>query len=220
MRTYSRVLLAASAAALVLGAAVSATSARRFAISNERYGIIWTSLELTGREPFFGNTLTIRCPVTLEGSLHSRTLSKVSGQLIGYVTSAFVRTANCTGGSARALTEALPWHMRFDSFIGALPSITGIRVQLVGAAFLTRFNVFEVECLFTSTAAKPAFGILNRNTTTSVVATLRPDETSRIPLTQEAPLNSEACPPEAAFQGTAEVFLQSTTTRITVRLVQ
>jgi hypothetical protein len=217
MQTRTKLLFLALTAALVFAAAVSAASARRFEVSNQQHRLVWSSLEFAGREPF-GGTLTIRCPITLEGSLHSRTLSKVSGQLIGYVTRVFDRTEACSGGSIRILAESLPWHLRYDRFIGALPSITGIRLQLIGAAYLLTF-IGSVNCLFTATATKPALGIAEREAG-GTVRTLRADETSQIPLTPGAPLNSAFCPPEGSFQGTAEIFLLSTTTRISVRLVQ
>jgi hypothetical protein len=220
MRTRSKLLLTALTAALVFAAAVSTASARRFALSNQLYRVTWSELELLGHEPF-GGTLTIKCPVTLEGSLHSRTLSKVSGQLIGYVTAAFVRSESCVGGTARVLTETLPWHVRYDRFIGALPGITGIRIQLVGAKFLVTFPP-GINCLFTSTAREPAFGILEREAG-GLVNRLRADETVTVPKTpnEQATLNSAFCPPGGIFAGAGEVFLQgSTSTRISVTLVQ
>jgi hypothetical protein len=48
--------------------------------------------------PFF----TTRCQVTLEGSLHTRTIAKVQGALIGYITTA--RLA-CSSGSLTILPE-------------------------------------------------------------------------------------------------------------------
>jgi hypothetical protein len=220
----SKILLTALTAALVLGAAVGTTSARRFEVSNQRFRVVWTALEFTGREPF-GGTLRITCPVTLEGSLHSRTLSKVSGQLVGYITSANL-TRPCNGGEAWILngserlwdgttpTTTLPWHIRYDSFTGTLPIIEAIRVQLVGAAFLIR-GPLGVNCLFRSTAAAPAFGFLNREAGGNISG-LRADETSRI-------LRSEGtagCPPEGSFAGEGTVTLQGTTTKIRVTLVQ
>src|SRR5580765_3632601 len=108
MRTRSKLLLAALATTAFMSIAVSSANARRFEISNQRFRAVWTFLEFTA------NGHVILCPVTLEGSFHSRTLSKVSGQLIGYVTNAFVPATECvTGGRARALTETLPWHMQY-----------------------------------------------------------------------------------------------------------
>jgi hypothetical protein len=78
------------------------------------------------------NERRIQCEATLEGTFHSRTISKVSGSLIGYVTSAFIGpTANCFEGVIAILRETLPWHVRFWKFQGALPSITGVFLEIV-----------------------------------------------------------------------------------------
>jgi hypothetical protein len=217
MRT-SKILLTALTAALVLGAAVSTASARRLETSNQSYLVNWPSLELVARD-LFGVSHTVKCPVTLDGSFHSRTLSKVSGQLVGYITTAEVNNAACTGGHATVLRTTLPWHVRYDSFTGSLPSINGIRVQLIGAAFLVEIPPIST-CLYRSTTESPAFGIINRDVETSVGRTLTADSTANIPLDTTVP-HSSGCPTSGRFQGTGEVFLQADwRTRITVRLVQ
>jgi hypothetical protein len=209
MRIRSKLIFAALAATACLSFAVSSANARRIEMSNQRFRAIWASLEFTAA----GNL--IRCPVTLEGSYHSRTLSKVSGQLVGYITSAFVREANCTGGRARALTETLPWHVQYLGFIGRLPTITGIREILVGA----RFEVITPEgigCLAGTTQESPGGGIVE--VVGGVARTLRADETLEIPLGGRFVCFFAG---ESHFSGTAEIFVQgSTTTRINVRLVQ
>jgi hypothetical protein len=204
-------LLATIIVVCVLSTAASIASARRLQASNDSYLVSWSSLELVVRDAF-GVTHTVRCPLTLEGSFHSRTLSKVSGQLVGYISHAIVGA--CTAGTATALTETLPWHIRYDRFIGSLPSITGIRTQLVDAGFLVNIGF---ECLYRSTAARPIAGILNRDTITGATQTLTADATTRIPLAS----GEFGCPTEGSFQGTAEVFIRTDwRTRITVRLVQ
>jgi hypothetical protein len=215
MRTRSKLLLAALMAAVFMSLAVSAASARRFELSNQRYLAIWPLL--TFEAP---GTATIRCPVTLEGSFHSRTLSKVSGQLIGYVTSAKVRGAvnsDCNNdGTARVNTETLPWHMRYLSFIGGLPNISGITIQLVGADFNVKpNNIFLPNCRVRTTAREPGVGIAEI-AAGGVARTLRADETRGITPTGICELGGAT-----DFRGIAEVFLQaSLTTRITIRLVQ
>ena len=124
MGTRSKLLLAAFTATVFMSFAVGTASARRFELSNQRWLAIWTSLEFT-----VGSCEPVLCPVTLEGSFHSRTLSKVSGQLVGHVTAAFVRNP-CTNGTATMLSKRLPWHLRYDRFIGALPNITGIKASV------------------------------------------------------------------------------------------
>jgi hypothetical protein len=93
---------------------------------------------------------TVTCPVTLSGSLHSRTLTKSAGSLIGYVTG--VTVGVCEGGSVRAAAETLPWHLQYVVFNGSLPNITSItnaiqsmRFEIAGEAFGLPF-----PCRYTS----------------------------------------------------------------------
>ncbi len=221
MRTRSKFLLTALAAALVMAAAVGTANARRFETSSQSFRVVWPS---TSRLTFsgLGGSITIACQVTLEGSFHSRTISKVRGQLVGYVTSANL-TRPCAGGEAWILngverpTNSLPWHIRYDSFVGTLPNISRIRLQLVGAAFLIEAATIlgQASCLFRSTAEEPAFGFINL--AAGVVSTLSADETSEIPLETRL---SGPCTATGQFRGSGNVTVQNSTTRITVRLVQ
>jgi hypothetical protein len=213
MRTRSKLLFAALTATAFMAVAVSSASARRIELSNQRYVATWPGLEF--EVPAAG--VLIKCPVTLEGSFHSRTLSKVSGQLIGYVTSAKVAGSRppCTGGTATILTETLPWHVRYDSFSGVLPTITLIRIQLVGANFRIDPDGATNPCLARTSAANPAYGNVVVGTG-GRVEILRADEASNIPLTEEFFC---AISGGSTFRGNSEVFLQGTTTRIFVRLV-
>jgi hypothetical protein len=213
MRTRSKLLLAALTATAFMSLLVGTASARRFQLSNQRWQAIWPLLS------FETGAATVSCPVTLEGSFPSAILSKVSGQLIGYVTSAKVngvRSACNETGSATVLNATLPWHIRYDRFIGALPSITEIRIQLIGARF--QVNAGGVVCLAGTTAAAPGFGYVVRDVATGRANTLRADPSGRIPLGGEFLCGFAG---QSNFRGTAEVFLQgSTSTRIVVTLVQ
>lgn len=214
MRTRSKLVLGALAATVFMAFAVSSASAKRIELSNQTFRAIWTLLAFIGEEA----GIRVSCPVTLEGSFHSKTLSKVVNALIGYVTKAFVRGENtaCNNtGSATVLGTTLPWHLTYESFTGTLPTITGITVLLVGAAFRVHPNGAP-ECLAGTTSANPGQGIINA--VSNVVQTLKADPTKKIPLG-----GSFICElaGNSSFEGTAEVFvLNSTTTRVTVRLVQ
>jgi hypothetical protein len=152
MRNTTKLVCAGLAAALLMSFAVGTASARRIRVSEQGFLARWNALS------FIAAGRTVACPVTLEGSFHSKTLSKVCGQLIGYVSTAQVPTndsVHCTGGTATALTEMLPWHIQYVSFAGVLPRITRIRIQLVGA----RFQVTPAglsACLAGTTQAAPA----------------------------------------------------------------
>jgi hypothetical protein len=211
MRLCGKLGLAGLAVIASLAFAVSAASARRLAISNQRILAIWSliTFEVEG----VGH---VDCPLTLENSFHSRTISKVSGQLIGYVTEAIIaggrRECNETG-TAIINAETLPWHIRYDRFIGALPNITGIRFQVIGMSIT--LQIAGLPCTFRTEAAHPALFIWERIGT--VASRLRADEVARIP-----PVPG-FCFGEKRIKGIAEVFLQDEpglhSTRIVVTLV-
>jgi hypothetical protein len=151
-----KLLLAAAGATVLLGTLVSSAAARNFSISNQNIRASFSSVVFSG----FGNT---RCHLTLEGSLHSRTMPKVSGSLIGYITSAVL--GPCATGTATISRERLPWHVRYHGFIGALPNITSLITHVIGASFRIR-EPFGITCHVVTTAASPAIGIFHRNTIT------------------------------------------------------
>ena len=93
------------------------------------------------------------CPLTLEGSFHSRSFAKVPGALIGYITRARLEEELCSGGEARYLQETLPWHLQYASFSGFLPNITSITTNVIGLGIVvTRFGR---SCLYRTTMATP-----------------------------------------------------------------
>jgi hypothetical protein len=152
------------AIALLATMIVGTAAARRIRWDENHFSIIWNrasfpettlmgfSFEAIGVPP-------VNCPVTLEGSLHSAAVSKVSGALIGYITSAQVGQAVlCEGGTATALTETLPWHIRYDSFTGTLPNITGVEWQIIGLSFRFQPAREANACLIRTSAARPAKG--------------------------------------------------------------
>ena len=63
----------------------------------------------------------IRCSVTIERTVHGRTIAKTAGALIGYINRA--SKGSCGGGEMRFNTETLPWHSQYSSFSGTLPNI-------------------------------------------------------------------------------------------------
>ncbi|HEX7290168.1 MAG TPA: hypothetical protein VF250_03485 [Conexibacter sp.] len=153
-------MIAAVGATAVMALAIGSASARNFSISNQQIRAVWNPMNFI--DPF---GVTVECPVTLEGSLHSRTIAKVSYALIGYITTARVSNERCVGGEATILNESLPWHVRYFGFVGTLPDITRILTLISGASFRVRTSA---TCLFTlrETTAEHGLGTFNRNTTT------------------------------------------------------
>ncbi|MGN6189049.1 MAG: hypothetical protein ACTHOE_09130 [Conexibacter sp.] len=154
-----KLLLAAVGATVLLGALVSTASATRLESSSQTLRTAFTSVRF--RETFGSTT---DCAVTLEGSLHSRTIQKVAGTLIGYITRADL--GPCAGtGTATILTETLPWHVRYLAFSGTLPNITRLIINVIGSAFRVRFPTGS-NCLARSTPEEPAIGTFERDITT------------------------------------------------------
>src|SRR5262249_53103334 len=141
--------------------------------SNRNFGARWATLELVS------SVGTVRCPITMEGSFHSQTFSKVIGALIGYVTKATAFTGNCSGGTASVEGESLPWHVQYGGFIGTLPVTFAPILNLINAKF--RVNIGGAICTAQTTAAAPGVGIVSRNESNQAT-TLRADETRTIPL--------------------------------------
>jgi len=151
---YVKLLFATAGASMLLGALVSGASARSFSISNQSISAMWSEVTLN-----FGGAQS-SCHLTLEGSMHSRTSAKVIGSLVGYITSATL--GPCSSGTATILREALPWHVRYSGFTGALPNITSSTVHVIGASFAIR-EPFGVSCHIRTTAAQPGIGTFHRN---------------------------------------------------------
>jgi hypothetical protein len=206
MKNGMKLVMGGLAAAMVLAFAVGTAAARRIQVSEQRFYVIWSSLEFE-----FGTGSAISCPVTLLGSFHSRTMAKVSGQLIGYVTHVDVGEPSC---SMRALRETLPWHVQYNSFAGALPAITRVRVALINTGFLFGGGI---ACLYMGTQARPAFADI------PLSGGEAPTLTAGGAMTLAATLaESLGCPESITFAGSANVRAgsESSTTRIRVTLVQ
>jgi hypothetical protein len=153
-----KLLLAVAGATVLLGALVSTASATRLSQSSQTTRATFSVVRFAGG---FGTT---ECALTLEGSLHSRTIAKVEGALIGFITRATLGA--CSRGSATVLTASLPWHVRYTSFSGTLPAITRLNTSVTGAQFQIREPVFGVTCLASGGATN---GNYTRNTATGVL---------------------------------------------------
>jgi hypothetical protein len=153
IRPITTVLAAVAAVTLAL-ALTAGASARRIALTEQNFLASWTP---TSPIAFNAAGHAIRCPVTIDGSFHSRTVSKVCGQLVGYVNRAIVANSVCTNGHFTAQTETLPWHIRYLRFSGTLPIISLLYIVLVGGRFT--FETAEgILCEMGTTAEHPAVG--------------------------------------------------------------
>jgi hypothetical protein len=199
-----KLLLAAAGATVLLGALVSSASAGRFEINTQAIRSQWRSVEF--RLP---GGIT-RCEVTLEGTLHSRTMVKTIGSLIGYITRAIL--GPCVAGTAATiLTETLPWHVRYSGFTGVLPEITSLIVHVIGAAFRVQ-EPRRLICLARSTAARPGIGTFHRDTVTHLL--------TEVGIGGTIPTGAECFGAEGEFASDSGVVSQSNSnTRVNVSLI-
>jgi hypothetical protein len=153
----------AAAVALAVGIFASTAFARNFSTSSQTLRATFREVRVTGA---FGN---IVCQVTIEGSLHTRTIAKVVGSLVGYITAASL--GPCSAGQATILRETLPWHLRYANFVGNLPNITQFILGII------RFSIRVREPLLTCL-------LESRPTETLALGLLR-EPTSRLLLTAE-----------------------------------
>jgi len=158
MKSYTRVLAGGALVTAILMLCTSAAFAGRFQFSNATsttfWRATWSSLELRGG---FG---TVNCTLTLEGNLHSNTMTKTPSTLIGYVRVA--RTNGCGSFGGTILSETLPWHLQYESFTGTLPSIASLSFKIIGFSLKIREPTFGITCLYTTPAEGPMRETLNR----------------------------------------------------------
>lgn len=206
MLRHSKVTLAL--AIVVLASLVGAEAqANRLSITGNAGGLFkrhrWNPLTFTTSE----GGISVRCPVTLEGSFASRTIAKTLNMLLGRYNRAISGT--CTGGSLTILQETLPWHLRYRGFVGRLPNITRIRRRITGAGW--RLEVLGIPCLYRTTEESPweaEYVVDASGTITSVIS----DETLTIPS------SGGLCPP-GRISGTGTVTEVGATSTIQIRLI-
>src|SRR5215218_2217608 len=160
MTKMNRCKLLGAVAGILLGAVVGSASARTFSTYGQTLRTVFflflREREAGERLQITGGFGTYACALTLEGSLHARTISKVVSSLVGYINRADM--AQCSSGGlieSRVLREGLPWHVRYRSFTGTLPSIGNLAVSIIGFAMQIREGPFGLRCLGSSTAEQP-----------------------------------------------------------------
>jgi len=217
MLVRSRLPLSTAAAIAVLGLAVGSSGAHNLFLSRPTFRIVWTPMSL--------RTLPrVECNVTMEGSFHSATFSKVVGALIGYITRAQVSVmAPCIGGEfwalngnevleQRVVANTLPWHVQYNGFTGTLPAIAGIIVAVLGLAFLL-MDALEERCLYQAMPEAPAIATISVNNM-GMLARWKWREESRIPRA-----GGLFCMERAELVGGGTITQLGSTETIAVRLI-
>jgi hypothetical protein len=188
----------AAVAVLLLLTFAAMASASRLQFRNSSGNTLWRG---TWSELRFASGFgTVACQLTLEGSLHSNTIVKANGSLVGFVTGA--RSGGSCGGSysSTVLTGNLPWHVRYRFFTGALPNISSVGMEIIGFEFQIREPFFGATCLFRSEERAP----LSLNWSRSGAGTV----TS---LTPGGTITSGDCGINGTFSGSSSSFSPSTT---------
>jgi hypothetical protein len=217
MRSRTKLMIGGLTVALALAAAVNTATARRFEVSEQH--VFGDSPEVT----FEAGGTQIVCAVSVEGSFHSKTISKVSGQLVGYVTEVIVQHP-CRSGELWILNgieviqgvrspNTLPWHVLYLAFRGGLPRITEIEGALIGSKF--KIEAVGVLCLYATTTTKwgeAQIKVEEGGKVTRIVA----NGEKRAPLFE----GGVFCPSEYSQRGEGIVATQGTHREIFVRLVQ
>jgi hypothetical protein len=143
-------LLTASLAVLSLALAVGVASANRLSVDDQDFSIAINPVRFES-----GGLGRVECPVTLGGSFHSGSFTKAARSLVGVISQPTINLPACVGGTLTILVEALPWHVRYESFAGRLPTISSVGLSWIGIALTIRFSTFGVTCLGRTTEAEP-----------------------------------------------------------------
>jgi len=197
MRTRSKLILAGLGATLLMAFAINTAAARTFSVDNQTFRGTFNNLR------FEASGLNDTCRVTLEGSLHARTIEKTPGSLVGYITR--VITGQCSLATT-VLTSTLPWHISYEGFSGRLPEITLIILRAAN----TKFRI--IECLSEATFR---FRISRDPRTRHLILLEVPR--------QNAPIieGGILCPSEGNFEsvGRGQIYLQGSNTRVSLTLI-
>lgn len=147
MSKYVKLVLTSAVALVALFAVVGSAVASEATVSPA--GAIASASE--GKLSFTGGSFTIRCNVTLNGSLLRGPIRTEGTGQLGSITEVQIR--ECEGGSVSGVLfreeEGRAWAIRLVRTLGTAPnSVTGLLFNIVGAKF--QLSVFgeAVNCLY------------------------------------------------------------------------
>jgi hypothetical protein len=221
MRAHRRLAVRATtliAVAMLTTALAAATAAAgRFELPRFERGFVlaFANLEFTN-----GLSLTTRCPAGFTGQFEARTFSKTAGTTVGRITQAQITDPDCQEGRASVVPTSLPWTVRYSSFTGTLPNITGVRLVVPNAEMTIETNGLGVTCTATTSPEEPAAFIANVTVEGSgelVISSIRADESARIDLLGGRGLCAFAGP--GWLIGTGLVTEVRTATSVWIRLI-
>ncbi len=220
MRAHTRIALIGLAAAFTLAVAVGASDARRFLVSSQPIRMAWIEGVTFTSSPA---DIVVKCEITLEGSFHSATISKVSGSLIGHITRIGINACPGNGIHTRVSGTGLPWKIIYTNFTGTLPNIASIRSYIEGIGFLfegpSAISGFNLACLYTSSATTGEFGAF-LELTAGTVTSVRADERVAFDLTMTLRESQTVCPSRVTPSMSGRLTVLGRETAVTIRLVQ
>lgn len=205
----------ATLAAILLLVGATSSSAGNLSVVSQGFRVTWISLAFESGSGEFSS-----CRVTLEGSFHSRTFAKVASSLIGAVTRAIFspcQVVALNGTEVRegmTMPQTLPWSVTYQSFIGALPSITAINT---GFELRLGFGVF---CLGEYGRSTDGIQLSFTRAESGAITSANPVEGSNLlSLARVDRGIPGACPGQLSFVGGGRVRQLGTTTSISVTLI-
>lgn len=202
MKMRSKILCAGALAVSVLCVVGwGAASGNRLSFSTRAIRVTWNPLDFIEGS---SEAVIASCPVTIEGSLHSNTITKTRDLLFGYVT-------RQDFGGCRVLANSMPWHLVYQSFTGTLPRLSGVRLGIVG---MTLEFEFVGTCLYRTSLEAPLSGIANIEPGGTITG-LTSDMTTAIPKTE----GGVFCRPTIRHTNTGLLTQLGATTRVVVRLI-
>jgi len=189
MRKFTRSMIVALAAMLVVALMSSAATART------RVEVSTTASLLSGRLVFTepGGGLNVRCEVTLHVTM-LRLINKVRLEHVGDVTA--VLTANCRDsfGFRAQARPLVPMAVTYETIIGRLPTIERVRLWIVSAFLLETGPFLERRCLYR--------GLVMAESNGNPAETFTPVERSNIVPLWEDILTRATCFTEGTFSET------------------
>jgi hypothetical protein len=178
--------------AVVAIAAVTASSASATTISTSPGGA-YSSASL-GRVTFTGGSITIRCNLTLSGTL-ATSAAATAGTKIGDMSA--VETASCEGGRVRSINN-LPYELRFNRL-----TATGLEFEVASTNFTLSVTIFGIVVDCTYGGNVPALvEIINSRTGLIRILTNSLSKTA----------GSSSCPTTGSMSGTFGLEPQQTIT--------
>jgi hypothetical protein len=148
MLKYGKLLLTTAVALVAMFAVAGSASASEATVSPAG-GIAAPS---SGQLTFTGGSISIRCNVTLNGSLLRGPIRTESTSQIGEVTEVTIARETCSGGTVEGVLN-VPWTMTLTQTLGTAPNaITGLLFTINNAQFLLSVFGGFIDCLYAGNA--------------------------------------------------------------------